>query len=238
MINTLHVRYLTLLFIIVGSYYQTAAQSRFTISVPTVQYTSISPLGAADALDVQHLIDEFAKYAKIYKKSICTETLDPLIAMHLKTEMGKIKEGTAYLLAVDYENCKFISLLPDKGTGSISSSGHTIYRITLYQDITLHPDFPATAIMKKDESSTPKKPILATYRDENGKWVAMGPYMTTDPYDSENQALGALFYADADLTFLCQRGKFKIYLLKEKVEHDARDIRAALKLLGINDIPE
>lgn len=87
-------------------------------------------------------------------------------------------------------------------------------------------------------SSNGKKPILATYKDDNGKWIAMGPYMTTDPYDTENQALGSLFYSDSDLTFLCQRGKFKIYNLNGKVEHDARDIRSALKLLGINDIPE
>lgn len=238
MINTLHIRYLILLFIIIGSYGQTYAQTRFTISVPTAQYTSIAAPGATDALDIQHLIDEFSKYAKIYKKSICTETLDPLITMHLKAEMGKIKEGTPYLLAVDYENCKFISLLPDKGTGGISSAGQTIYRITLYQDITSHPDFPGTSIINKDENTASKKPILATYQDENGKWIAMGPYMTTDPYATENQAIGSLFYADSDLTFLCQRSKYKIYLLKGKVEHDARDIRGALKLLGISDIPE
>ena len=61
--------------------------------------------------------------------------------------------------------------------------------------------------------------------------------MTTDPYETENQALGSLFYSDSDLTFICQRGKFKIYALNGKVEHDARDIRLALKTLGINDIP-
>jgi hypothetical protein len=91
---------------------------------------------------------------------------------------------------------------------------------------------------KKDESSAQKKLLLATYKDDNGKWIAMGPYMTTDPYETENQALGSLFYSESDLTFICQRGKFKIYALKGKVEHDARDIRLELKALGIYDIPE
>lgn len=236
--NILYVKHLILLFALIGNPYQTKAQTRYTISVPTARYTSISPLGATDALDIQHLIDEFTKYAKIYKKNICVKTLDPEISTHLKAEMKKIKEGTPYLLAVDYENCKFISLLPDKGTGGIASANHTIYRIMLYQDITSHSDFPSAITMKKDENSANKRPLLATYQDDKGKWIAMGPYMTTDPYGTENQALGSLYYADSDLTFLCQRGKFKIYALKGKVEHDSRDIRSALKALGINDIPE
>jgi hypothetical protein len=91
---------------------------------------------------------------------------------------------------------------------------------------------------KKDESSAQKKLLLATYKDDNGKWIAMGPYMTTDPYETENQALGSLFYSESDFTFICQRGKFKIYALNGKVEHDARDIRLELKALGIYDIPE
>ena len=88
----------------------------------------------------------------------------------------------------------------------------------------------------KNESIGDKK-LLATYK-EDGKWIAMGPYMTTEGFPSEKEALESLFYTESDITFLCQREKYKIYTLNEKVKHDARDIRAYLKSIGINDIPE
>ena len=236
--NIFYIKYLTLLLALIGNSFQTKAQNRYTINVPIAHYTSISQPAATDALDIQHLIDEITKYAKIYKKNICIETLDSEISQHLRTEMKRIKEGTAYTLAVDYEACKFISLLPDKGSGEISSKNWTVYHITLYQDIISHPDFPSTSITKKNEKSSSKTPIVATFIDENGQWIAMGPYMTTDGYPSEKQAIGSLFYSDSDLKFLCEKGKFRIYAFKGKVEHDSRDIRAALKLLGIDNIPE
>ena len=126
----------------------------------------------------------------------------------------------------------------NNSTGNNSSNKSSTSNGTSSSSSAISSNTNSSSNTKKDESSAKKKPLLATYKDDNGKWIAMGPYMTTDAYETENQALGSLFYSESDLTFICQRGKFKIYALNGKVEHDARDIRLELKALGIYDIPE
>jgi len=222
------------------STFQLYAQKEYTISITTEKQTTKQKETSLKSNEQKgfELLQQVIHYVNLHASITCLEKLNPILEDTLKKEMRKIKEETAYILAINYDACRFMKLYPDNGKKDLWDNYTTVYHITLYPDITLHPDFPSASTTKKDESSAQKKPLLATYKDDNGKWIAMGPYMTTDPYETENQALGSLFYSDSDLTFICQRGKFKIYSLNGKVEHDARDIRSALKVLGINDIPE
>lgn len=87
-------------------------------------------------------------------------------------------------------------------------------------------------------SGSGKKPLLATYKNEKDQWVAIGPYMTTDGFDTEEQAINSLFYAKADLSPLTENGKYRIYILNVKVEHDARDVRSILTGFGVENIPD
>lgn len=206
-------------------------QKKYMISVPTRNYSSISQPGATDALDVQALIDEVTKYAKLIKRNICATTLDPEIERQLKLTMKKITNESPYILTVDYEECKFISLVPDKGTGAIGHPNFTTYYIKLYEEIKRDP-------VIKAKIDTISKPLLVTYKTENSKWIAWGPYMQTDEFQTESLAIESLFYDVADYSFCCQRGKYKIYKLNSKVEHSATNIRFALEQLGINDIPK
>lgn len=98
------------------------------------------------------------------------------------------------------------------------------------------PSTPSTPL-SGSKTANPK-PLLATYRNDKDQWVAIGPYMTTDGFDTEEQAINSLFYAKADLTPLTESGKYRIYILNVKVEHDARDVRKILTSLGVENIPD
>ena len=210
---------------------EAAAQSEHTIRVPTKAYSAIAQGPASDALDVGHIMDEIAKYAKLAERVACAQKLKPIIDKHLRAEMKTLKKGTPYSLTVDYETCEFIALLPSLGSGELSSKTSTVYRITLYQEVMTPP------VLKPKARSAAEAPLLATFKDANGQWTAMGPYLTTDPFPTEKEAIGSLFYTDANLVFLCKRGKFNIYKLTAKVERDAVDVRGALMQLGVKDIP-
>lgn len=210
-----------------------SSQREFNISIPTEHYNSIARAStqSPNSQKAFALIQEIVKAAKQIQQNYCFQSLNPEIEKRLNEEMKGLEKGTPYTLTVDYEACKFISLLPDRGTGEISKSSWTIYHILLTQLIHLEP------VIKKDVNTVNDSPLLATFKNDKGQWLAMGPYMTTDEYSTEQQAIGSLFYSDADITFLCERGKFRIYKLNIKVEHQARDIRYALKQAGIDDIP-
>ncbi len=208
-------------------------QREFTVSIPTEKYNDIarSTTQSPNSQKVFALMQEIVKAAKQIQQYYCFQTLNPEIEKQIKEVMKDLDKGTPYILTVDYDACKFISLVPDHGTGEISHKSWTIYHILLTQEIRLEP------VIKKEENTGNTAPLLATFKNDNGQWIAMGPYMTTDEFASEQQAIGSLFYADTDLTFLCERGKFRIYKLNVKIEHQANDIRYALKQFGINDIP-
>lgn len=206
------------------------AQTEFKVTVPAKNYSAITV--SSDLSGIEDLINEFNKYSNLYNSILCLDTLNPEIKKQLEKEMAKINNGTAYTLTVDYISCKFISLLPDNGAGLISHPDWTTYYISLYQKIPIEP------VIKSDEKDDSKTPLLATYLDDSGKWIAMGPYLTSDAFNTENEAIGSLFYSSSDMRFLCQKGKFKIYALNMKVDHYYIDVRNALKQLGITDIPE
>ena len=87
------------------------------------------------------------------------------------------------------------------------------------------------------DSSSSGDNLLATYINENGQWVAIGPYMSTGGFDTEQQAINSLFYTNADLTLLADRGKYTIYKLNVPVLHGGRDVRSILTALGVLNIP-
>ena len=206
------------------------SQQKYTISVPSKQYNAVS--GGTDLSAIEDLMSEVGKYANLYASIQCLEKMNPIIEEALQKEMSRITGESPYILTVDYNTCQFYSLLPDKGTGGIFSPNSTVYYIKLY------PKIPVDPVVKREPAGTGQKPLLATYRDANGNWIAMGPYMTSDPFPTEKQAIGSLFYGDADLNFICERGKYRIYSLNEAMKYDGRDIRSALKQLGIENIPD
>jgi hypothetical protein len=231
-------RWIGVIILMVAACQTSWAQKQYTIRVPTYNYILEAKKTGKDpnSLKVLKLINEIAKYKNLSSSIDCMEKINPILEDTLKSKMKKIKEETPYILAINWNTCEFISLRKDNNKdnlyGSFEDKTTTIYRINLY------PELPTEPIIKKDVVSASKKPLLATYQNEKGDWVAMGPYMTTDGFATENQAIGSLFYSNSDLRFLGERGKFKIYELTIEVKHDARDIRYALKQLGVNEIPE
>lgn len=91
---------------------------------------------------------------------------------------------------------------------------------------------------KKVNTLTVKTQLFATYKNENGQWVAMGPYNSSKAYPTEKQAMAELLYAPPVLVFLCERGKYNIYKINEKTENVRKNVRDALTQLGVKDIPE
>ena len=223
-----------LLLIIIVCTFQLHAQE-YTILIPSKIINQSSQSGC----DPSDLIEVASEFLKLHASIACVQKINPKLDSCIKVEMRKIKTEKQYILAVDYIDCKFISLFPDEGSELFKSPKWTIYHITLYPDITLHPNFPSSTIIKKDENSASKRPLLATYLDDNGKWIAMGPYTHSDSYPTEKQSLDELFYGETgQLTLLCKRGKYNIYVINGKTNNIRVDVRYALKMLGVNDIPE
>ncbi len=207
------------------------SQKGYVISVSTSRMTHSSNTSIGEP-DIQHMVDEIVKYAKIIQKSNCAQRLQPEIDKQLRAEMKKISEGTPYLLTVDYEDCKFVSLVPDRGSGAIGDKNATLYRITLYQEIEREP------VVKPDPDGIKKFPILATYINEKGKWIAISPYEMSEGYETEERAIGALFYTAGELSFLKNSGKFRVYKFNKPQENIRIDVRGIIKQLGATDIPE
>lgn len=217
------------------------AQKEYTISVPTETYSQIEIAKGGvepNKLKALRLIKEIAKYANLASSISCMEKINPVLDDMFRKEMKRIKEETPYVLLMDWDDCKFISMKLDKDNddkyGSYNSPSITTYHIKLYPDITVHPNFPSIPI----ENSASGRPIVATFEGDEG-WIAMGPYGPSVAHPTEIRALDELFYGNrGDLTFLCDRGKYKIYIINGKTENIRKDVRASLKLLGVNDIPE
>lgn len=205
------------------------SQQKYTISVPTEHYQSTSAKKVPNVIKIVELIEN---QAKLWASIECLEKVNPAIQDALNKEMSNIKEESPYILTVDYNSCEFQSLIPDKGTGGIFAPTSTVYYIKLYPKI----DTKAPAV--NNPANVGKKALLATYPDANGNWIAMGPYMTSDPYATEKQAIDSLFYSTDDLHFIGERGKFRIYSLNEALKYDGLDVRQALKQMGIDNIPD
>lgn len=214
------------LFLFCGLY----SQKEHIISVPTEHYQKISAPG--NVPNIKRLMEQIGHYANLYTSIQCLEKMNPVIEAALQKEMSRITEESPYILTVDYNSCQFYSLLPDKGAGGIFAPTSTVYYIKLYPKI----DTKAPAV--NNPANVGKKALLATYPDANGNWIAMGPYMTSDPYASEKQAISSLFYGDGDIHFIGERGKYRIYSLNEALKYDGLDVRQALKQMGIDNIPD
>ncbi len=94
------------------------------------------------------------------------------------------------------------------------------------------------SMVERKPASAIEGPLLATYQDNVGQWIAIGPYMTTQGFATQEQAINSLFYSKEDLTLLTDKGKYTIYKLNVKVEHGGRDVRSILTGLGVLNIPD
>lgn len=212
----------------------------YTILVPSkiLDYQSSSP-----GCHPIELIEVAAEFIKLHASIACVQKINPELDKNIRVAMRKIKIETPYILLVDYNNCEFISLYPDEGQDLLTSPKWTIYRIKLYPDITLQADFPSIRTTASDSKEIWRKDIpgallLATHKDEKGQWGAIGPYESAGGFATEQAAIESLLYTNADLTLVNDKGKYKIYTLNLKAEHDARDVREILKKLGAENIPD
>ena len=91
------------------------------------------------------------------------------------------------------------------------------------------------------ENSSNKRRLIATYKNDNGYWIAWDRYGLSGGYQNEQDALISLFYTGSNSVFLCKKGKYNIYADTKKSEHDpyeTDDVRAALTNQGITELPE
>lgn len=202
------------------------AQNTFEILIPVDRNSSLTQLS-----ETGNILEQLEAHAKSIKKVSCFDKIKYDIKERLNNEVFFIHNGTPYKLLIDYGACTLVSLEADLGLSSKSSSSATTYTIETYQDV-LSATTKAAAI-----DLTPRHALLATYQ-ENGKWVAIGPYNTTDePFTSEQEAIKRLFYGAADMSFLCKAGKYRVYALNRPLEHDARDVKKLIEQDGV-DFPD
>lgn len=214
------------------------AQKYYTISVPSRDYSLEAKKTAEDpnSLKVLELITEIAKYKNLYTSIQCVEKMNLILEDSIKNEMRKVSVETPYILAIDWNSCKFISLRKDNDKdnkyGSYEDNRTTYYRINLYPIITTEP------VIKPDYPATYNSSLLATYITNEGQWKAIGPYLISEPYSSEKEAIGSLFFDETDYKFISQQGKYKIYTLNKVANHPFVDVRFILKQAGVTNLPK
>lgn len=166
----------------------------------------------------------------------CHKTLDYEANLLLR-EVRQKKDNLNYSLVVDWEMCKIISLEPDLGSSKNHKPSYMVYHINLTPDSPLVKT-KAAPIAKSDAPPGIKRPLLVTRINNYGEWVATGPYGSSQPYNTETEALTELFFnSPGAVTFLCKRDYFNIYVINSKVDNVRLDVRGFLKELGIKDIP-
>ena len=203
------------------------AQNAFEILIPVDRSSKLTQLS-----ETGNILEQLEAHARSIKKEKCFEQIKSDIKAELNHEVFYIHNGTPYKLLVDYGVCKFVSLEADLGLSSNASTGAMAYTIETYEEV-----ISAETKAKNTVDLTPRHALLATYQ-ENGKWVAIGPYNTTDePFTTEQEAISRLFYKAADMKFLCKAGKYRVYALNMPLEYDARDVKKLIEQDGI-DFPD
>ena len=180
-------------------------------------------------------------YAYYGPQSIdCHKKLDREASMEMR-EVRRKKDNLDYTLIVDWEECKIISLSPYSNKARNDKSTYTLYQITLTSKLKSETKSKVAGIKTKDNSvstSSYKHTLLVTQVDTQGEWLATGPYGTSQPYNSEQEAIKELYYDEPGaLTFICKRDNFKIYAINNKTDNVRIDVREFLKRFGITDIP-
>lgn len=197
------------------------AQQVFDILVPLDRSGKITQLS-----ETAGILEQLRIHAKSLKKEGCFEIIKSSLKDAINNEIFFIHLGTPYQLLIDYNTCAIVSLQANLGTGSKLSSSAFGYEIQVYEQELFSKDK-----TQEDVDNTPRHALLATYQ-ENGKWVAIGPYNTTDEYGSEQEAIARLHYGAADMKYVCKAGKYKVYGLNKPLEYDARDVRKIIEETG------
>ena len=203
------------------------AQNEFEILIPLDRNSKLTQL-----TETGNILEQLEAHARSIKKEKCFEQIKSDIKSELSHQIFYIHNGTPYKLLIDYGLCKLVSLEADLGLSNNASTGAMAYTIETYEEV-----ISAETKANNTVDLTPRHALLATYQ-ENGKWVAVGPYNTTDePFTTEQEAISRLFYKAADMKFLCRAGKYRVYALNMPLEYDARDVRKLIEQDGI-DFPD
>ena len=171
----------------------------------------------------------------------CHQRLDS-IAEKMLYDVRKKKNNLDYILVVDWEACKIISLEPYSTNKKNYKESYIKYHISLTSDRPkLETKGEKDKIETKIESnSNTKRFLVVTRQHHNGDWTAYGPYGPSfEVHKTEQSALGELYYDQNNTTFICTRKNYyKIYAIKDKMSGEIRfDVREFLKNLGITDVP-
>ncbi len=164
----------------------------------------------------------------------CQKKLDDEVEYQLRQVRQK-REGISYSLTLDLVACKFISLTP-------YSSKHPEKDPWIIYQIIVSKGTPAKSASTETKNSATKRPLVATYKNEGGYWIAWDKYGISGGYQIEQYALGSLFYTEGNSVFVCKKGKYNIYVDTQKNEHDPyekiTDVREELTKQGITGLPE
>ncbi len=203
------------------------AQNAFEIFIPVDRSSKLTQLS-----ETGNILEQLEAHARSIKKERCFEQIKSDIKEELNHEVFYIHNSTPYKLLIDYGVCKLVSLEADLGLSTNASTGAMTYTIETYEEV-----ISAETKAKNTVDLTPRHALLATYQ-ENGKWVAVGPYNTTDePFATEQEAIARLFYKAADMKLLCKAGKYQVYALNMPLEYDARDVKKLIEQDGV-DFPD
>lgn len=219
--NVSYQKYITVL-VAVNIFLFTQAQPVFDILVP-VDYS-----GQANQLsETGNILEQLHTHSLSIGKENCFETIKSSLKESLNREVFFLQNGISYRLILDYNTCSVVSLEAKPGGETNSSGSLFTYEIQTYEE-----EISATGNVQKQVDYTPRHAILATYQD-NGKWVAIGPYITTDElFSTEQDAIARLHYSVSEMKFICMAGKFRIYGLNKPLEYDARDVRKIVEQYG------
>jgi hypothetical protein len=223
--NVGYQKYLTLLWSLSTALFL-QAQPVFDILIPVDKSGKMNQFS-----ETGNILEQLHAHAISLGKENCYETVKSSLKEMLNREVFFLNNGTPYKLIIDYNNCRVVSLEANLGVESNFSSSLLIYEIQTYEE-----ELSATGMVKNEVDYTPRHALLATYQ-ENGKWIAIGPYITTDEFFStEQDAIARLHYRASEMKFICMAGKFRIYGLNKPLEYDARDVRKIVEQYG-GDFP-
>lgn len=181
------------------------------------------PDGAPDMSDLVEAVIDGIKWYQEYQ---CREKMNPIIEANIKKEMRAVKVDEPYTLGLDKDACKFLFLSKGHGPSYVPPNAH-IYEIRIYPDITREKNFPGNV---RFENIHPKTALVASYRDDKGKWFAGGPLQwTAIGFDTEDQALAQVHLPDLTRQYIQQLGKYRIYALNADLNLSDVDIRVKLK---------
>ena len=214
------------------------AQKEYIITIPSTKTTAAGSSG----VDPSEIISYISETLSIYANASCLEKINLQKDSAMRVEMKKITSEKQYSLVLSFRECKFIALFPEEETGKWKNGiwldpSWVIFHINLYPDISPLINSLVVPSPKNEEDLAKKPPLLATYQDQNGRWVVLHPYGLSESYPTEKQALESVFYTESDFKFLCKRGKYIIYELTMRGGPFRQNVRQLLNSFGISDIP-